>query len=31
LLSMSFQTRKSIDFVYWSLALHLHKFGYFMY
>ena len=29
LLTMSFQTRKGIDFVYWSLALNLHKFGYF--
>jgi hypothetical protein len=26
---MSFQTRKGEDFYYWSLALHLHKFGYF--
>ena len=26
---MSFQTRKSLDFLYWSLALHLYKFGYF--
>ena len=29
LLTMSFQTRKNLDFFYWSLALHLFKFGYF--
>ena len=29
LLSMHFQTRKSIDFIYWCLAIHLHKYGYF--
>lgn len=29
LLDIPFQTRKSEDFYYWSLALHLHKFGYF--
>jgi hypothetical protein len=28
-LSMPFQTRKGIDFEYWALVLHLHKFGYF--
>jgi hypothetical protein len=26
---MSFQTRKSLDFVYWTLSLHLYKFDYF--
>lgn len=26
LLRMPFQTRKSVDFMYWSLGLHLHKF-----
>lgn len=29
LLNMPFQTRKAEDFYYWSLVLHLHKFGYF--
>lgn len=29
LLDMPFQTRKAEDFYFWSLALHLHKFGYF--
>nr|YP_010470483.1 LAGLIDADG endonuclease [Inonotus hispidus]UVF37971.1 LAGLIDADG endonuclease [Inonotus hispidus] len=29
LLNMPFQTRKAGDFYYWSLVLHLHKFGYF--
>ena len=29
LLSMNFQTRKGIDFIYWCLAIHLHKYGYF--
>lgn len=29
LLNMPFQTRKAEDFYFWSLALHLHKFGYF--
>ena len=29
LLEMPFQTRKAEDFYFWSLALHLHKFGYF--
>lgn len=28
-LSMPFQTRKSEDFYFWSIALHLHKLGYF--
>jgi hypothetical protein len=26
---MTFQTRKGLDFIYWCLALHLHKYGYF--
>ena len=26
---MPFQTRKAEDFYFWSLVLHLHKFGYF--
>lgn len=29
LLDMPFQSRKSIDFLYWSLGLHFHKLGYF--
>jgi hypothetical protein len=29
LLDMPFQTRKGVDFYYWSIALHLHKLGYF--
>ena len=29
LLDMPFQTRKSEDFYYWSLVLHLHKLGHF--
>jgi hypothetical protein len=29
LLDLPFQTRKGIDFYFWSIALHLHKFGYF--
>lgn len=29
LLSMKFQSRKSVDFIYWCLAIHLHKYGYF--
>ena len=29
LLDMPFQTRKSVDFLYWCLALHFHKFGHF--
>jgi hypothetical protein len=29
LLNFEFQTRKSTDFYYWSLILHLHKFGHF--
>lgn len=29
LLDMPFQTRKGEDFYFWSIALHLHKFGYF--
>lgn len=29
LLSMNFQTRKSVDFIYWCLAIYLHKYGYF--
>jgi hypothetical protein len=29
LLSMPFQTRKSQDFYFWCLVLHLHKIGYF--
>lgn len=29
LLSMPFQTRKSVDFMYWCLALHFHKYGYY--
>jgi hypothetical protein len=29
LLDMPFQTRKGIDFYFWSIALHLHKLGYF--
>lgn len=29
LLDMPFQTRKAEDFYFWSLVLHLHKFGYF--
>ena len=28
-LGMPFQTRKLVDFQYWALVLHLHKFGYF--
>jgi hypothetical protein len=28
-LDMPFQTRKGIDFYFWSIALHLHKLGYF--
>jgi hypothetical protein len=29
LLNLPFQTRKSEDFYFWSIALHLHKLGYF--
>lgn len=29
LLDMPFQTRKGIDFYYWCLILHFHKFGFF--
>ena len=29
LLDMPFQTRKSVDFLYWCLVLHFHKFGHF--
>lgn len=29
LLAMPFQTRKGLDFYYWCIVLHLHKFGYF--
>ena len=29
LLDMPFQTRKSVDFLYWCLALHFHKLGHF--
>lgn len=29
LMSMPFQTRKSVDFWYWSLALYFHKYGHF--
>lgn len=29
LLNLEFQTRKGVDFYYWCLLLHLHKFGYF--
>jgi hypothetical protein len=29
LLDMPFQTRIRIDFYLWSIALHLHKLGYF--
>lgn len=29
LLDMPFKTRKGVDFYYWSIALHLHKLGYF--
>ena len=29
LLEMPFQSRKGEDFYFWSIALHLHKFGYF--
>lgn len=29
LLDMPFKTRKSEDFYFWSIALHLHKLGYF--
>lgn len=29
LLNILFQTRKAEDFYFWSLALHLHKLGYF--
>jgi hypothetical protein len=29
LLAMPFQTRKGIDFSYWCVVLHFHKFGYF--
>jgi hypothetical protein len=29
LLDMPFQTRKGVDFYFWSIALHLHKLGYF--
>lgn len=28
-LDMPFQSRKSLDFYYWCLVLHFHKFGYF--
>jgi hypothetical protein len=30
LLDMPFQTRKGIDFYLWSIALQLHKLGYFL-
>jgi hypothetical protein len=26
---LNFQTRKSVDFFFWCLAIHLHKYGYF--
>jgi hypothetical protein len=29
LLDMPFQTRKGVDYYFWSIALHLHKLGYF--
>jgi len=29
LLSIPLQTRKSLDFLYWCLVLHFHKFGHF--
>jgi len=29
LLDRPFQTRKGVDFYFWSIALHLHKLGYF--
>jgi hypothetical protein len=29
MLDLPFQTRKSIDFLYWCFALYLHKYGYF--
>nr|YP_010721227.1 LAGLIDADG homing endonuclease [Cyathus striatus]WDS46378.1 LAGLIDADG homing endonuclease [Cyathus striatus] len=29
LLDMPFQSRKGLDFYYWGIVLHLHKFGYF--
>lgn len=29
LLDMPFQTRKAVDFYYWSIVLHLHKLGHF--
>ena len=29
LLSMPFQTRKKVDFLFWCVALHMHKLGYF--
>lgn len=29
LLSMEFQSRKSVDFHHWCLSLHMHKLGYF--
>jgi len=29
LLDMPFQTRKGVDFYYWCIILHFHKFGYF--
>lgn len=28
-LSLEFQTRKIVDFLYWALVLFMHKFGYF--
>jgi hypothetical protein len=28
-LSLEFQTRKNVDFLYWALVLYMHKFGYF--
>jgi hypothetical protein len=28
-LSLEFQTRKNVDFMYWALVLYMHKFGYF--
>ena len=29
LLDMAIQSRKQTDFYFWSIVLHLHKFGYF--
>lgn len=30
LLDLPFQTRKKIDFLYWAIVLHMHKYGYFI-